>query len=479
MKIFKKIKFHSEKNSNQTLIKLEDDISYSEFWLMTIKLANYLYKNKYKNICILEGKNKSYLPYVAMVATLLSGGTYIPVNSSTPLKRLEFILTLSKSNILISTKKISNKIKIKTFTQKNLLKLKKIKNFNPKKSKKDAYIIFTSGSTGIPKGVKISRKSLDHYISWITKKFFNDKDIKCSQHPGIGFDLSIADIYGVMCSGGTLYPIKNAYDKLFLNKFIKINKLTHWLSVPSAIDLICNNDFLDKGDLISLKKMFFCGEVLKKLHLKKIFKVNKNIKVTNTYGPTEATVSCTEIELNSSNYKRYCQPNASIGKTIRNMNMGLINKNDNNEGELFICGPQISPGYLDNYKLNKKKFIKIGNKRVFLTGDICKIINNNYYFSHRADRQVKVNGNRIELDEIDNLIGEITNSISYSSIIKNNIITFFIGKYDNIKIIKKLSYFLPNYMLPKEIININKWPKNKNLKIDEQKLITNYLWKKN
>lgn len=257
MKIFKKIKFHSEKNSNQTLIKLEDDISYSEFWLMTIKLANYLYKNKYKNICILEGKNKSYLPYVAMVATLLSGGTYIPVNSSTPLKRLEFILTLSKSNILISTKKISNKIKIKTFTQKNLLKLKKIKNFNPKKSKKDAYIIFTSGSTGIPKGVKISRKSLDHYISWITKKFFNDKDIKCSQHPGIGFDLSIADIYGVMCSGGTLYPIKNAYDKLFLNKFIKINKLTHWLSVPSAIDLICNNDFLDKGDLISLKKMFF------------------------------------------------------------------------------------------------------------------------------------------------------------------------------------------------------------------------------
>lgn len=473
MKLLKKLEFYSRKNHDKTIIKLKKDISYSQFWLLTINLASYLYKNKYQKVCILESKEKDYLFYVAMFATLLSGGTYIPINSSTPYKRLKFILSVSKVNILISKKKIYQKINTKYLTKKNILNLKKINNFRPKKSKKDAYIIFTSGSTGKPKGVKISRKALDHYVSWITKKFFNDKEIRCSQHPGIGFDLSVADIYGTICSGGTLFPIKDEYDKLFLNRFIRTNKLTHWISVPSAVDLICDNQFFKKKDLSTIKKMFFCGEILKKIHLETIFSAKKNIKVMNTYGPTEATVSCTEIILNSSNFRNYCKPTVSIGKVIKNMAIGLTNKTNKYEGELFIKGPQISSGYLDDYDLNKKKFIKINNKKAFLTGDICKIVKGNYYFLHRSDRQIKINGNRIELDEIDNLIGEITKATSYSNVIKNKIITFFVGKLNYQKIKKKLSYFLPNYMLPKEIINIKRWPRNKNLKIDE-KILTKY-----
>ena len=66
--------------------------------------------------------------------------------------------------------------------------------------------------------MRISRKALDKYILWILETFFNDKIIRCSQHPSIGFDLSIADIFGTICSGGHLFPIKKKIDKIFLKK---------------------------------------------------------------------------------------------------------------------------------------------------------------------------------------------------------------------------------------------------------------------
>ena len=104
--------------------------------------------------------------------------------------------------------------------------------------------------------MRISRKALDKYILWIIETFFNDKIIRCSQHPSIGFDLSIADIFGTICSGGHLFPIKKKIDKIFLKKFIIKNKLTHWISVPSLTDIILITGKI-KMNLKILKKFFF------------------------------------------------------------------------------------------------------------------------------------------------------------------------------------------------------------------------------
>ena len=478
MRLLKNLKSISHLKPKKNVIVLKTNISYKTFWELCCNLANYLKRNNFSRICILEDNEKDYLSYVSMFATLLSGGTYIPVNNATPKKRLQHILKISNTTLLISKNKILLPSNIVFLSKRKIETLKKIKTFKIQKSNKDAYIIFTSGSTGLPKGVRISRKSLDHYVSWITKKFFNDENIRCSQQPGIGFDLSVADIYGTICSGGTLYPVKDSYDKFFLNKFIKKNNLTHWVSVPSAIDLIYNKKFFEKNDLLSVKKMFFCGEILKKIHLEKIFNHNKEIQVLNTYGPTEATVSCTEIFLDKNNFKKYSKPNVSIGKSIKNMNIGLTNKINNFEGELYISGPQLSLGYLNNQNLNKSKFIFLKKKRIFLTGDICKYEKGNYYFLHRSDRQIKILGNRIELNEIDNIFSEIFKETSYSIVIKNNIITFTDKKFNYNQSKKKLSQYLPDYMLPKEILKISNWPRNRNFKIDEKKLIQKYVQRK-
>lgn len=335
---------------------------------------------------------------------------------------------------------------------------------------KIAYVIFTSGSTGKPKGVCISRKALDHYVLWLKKNIFTNKSFKISQFSRIGFDLSVVDIFGALCSGSTLYPLKNEFDRNFINKFISKNKINFWISVPSSVEM-----FNSKKDLVTIKKFFFCGEPLKKSHLKKIFKINSKIKIYNTYGPTEATVSCSFLKLTKNNFLKFCNPNVSFGVPINNISFQFEkefknNKKSKNMGELLISGPQLASCYFNNNELTNDKFVIKNGKKFYKTGDICKKINKNYYFMNRVDNQVKINGYRIELEEIDNKINELLNISSYSFIRLNKIYTCVNKNNLEKKIKLKLMKYLPSYMIPFKILYVKSWPRNKNFKIDINKI---------
>lgn len=470
MKILSNLEKIIEIKGNEVLIEYDNKkLTFKIFWEKVLKLAHYFHSKKLNKISVIETEKKDFFFYIVIFASLISGKTYIPIGANVPIKRIKKILAISKADIVITSKNL-NKFSTNTFHPKYIDKLKNKNKFKIKKSNNDAYIIFTSGSTGEPKGVRISRKALDKYILWIIETFFNDKIIRCSQHPSIGFDLSVADIFGTICSGGQLFPIKTKIDKIFLKKFVIKNKLTHWISVPSLTDIIFNSG-KNKNEFRNIKKIFFCGEVLKKNHLKKIFECNKNIQVINAYGPTEATVSCTIKKFNFRNYYNFCKPTASFGKPIKGIKLSFTN-NNKKEGELVISGDQVSNGYLNNSKLNNLKFIKKRNKRSFITGDLCKKINDEFYFLNRIDRQIKLYGHRIELDEIDNLISDKTGNTSLSLKRGEKIETFINGKLNKSRLIKYLKTKLPSYMIPSNINLIKEWPKNKNYKIDEKKLLS-------
>ena len=93
MKLLKKIYKHSLNHPNNIAISGNNKISYFNFWQMANNLAFYLKKKKIDKICILENKEDDFICYVAMVASLISGGTYIPINNALPLNRLKFVLT--------------------------------------------------------------------------------------------------------------------------------------------------------------------------------------------------------------------------------------------------------------------------------------------------------------------------------------------------------------------------------------------------
>ena len=471
MKLLKFLKNNVIKFPKKVAIKYANKkIFYIDFW-KNIKIYYYFFKfNKIKKLIIIENDCENEFCYIAIFACLLSKTTYIPISLNTPRLRIQEIINTVKPCAVLSIKKILNNNTTNINPEIILKKKKIIKKNNNVSLSEIAYVIFTSGSTGKPKGVCISRKALDHYVLWLKKNIFTNKSFKIPQFSRIGFDLSVVDIFGALCSGSTLYPLKNEFDRNFINKFISKNKINFWISVPSSVEM-----FNSKKDLVTIKKIFFCGEPLKRSHLKKIFKINNKIIVYNTYGPTEATVSCSILKLTKNNFLKFCNPNASFGVPINDISFQFEkefkhNKKSNNMGELLISGPQLASCYFNNNELTNDKFVIKNGKRFYKTGDICKKINKNYYFINRDDNQVKINGYRIELEEIDNKINELFNISSYSFIRLNKIYTC-INKHNLEKKIKlKLIKYLPSYMIPFKILYVKSWPRNKNFKIDINKI---------
>ena len=275
---------------------------------------------------------------------------------------------------------------------------------------------------------------------------------------------------GTFCGGGTLVPVEKNLDKLFPGDFIKKKNITHWVSVPSTIDLIINSNQLNSNNFKNLEKIFFCGEPLHKYHLKKLFFVNKKLLIINAYGPTEATVSCSYLLLNYKNYDDFILNNVSFGKAIPKM-IFMINKQIGEDfGELLISGPQLFSSYFKKEKLYRQKIFNFQNKLFYKTGDIVKKINGNYSFFSRKDRQIKKSGDRIELEEIDSNLRKLGCSFAFSFFIKKKYIVSLVkSKIEIKKLYKDLTNNLPAYMLP-EIYNIDKVPFNLNKKVDLKKL---------
>ena len=456
--------------------------SYKEFWLATKSIASMLLKIKKKPLVVIIGE-KGFLTYASMFGVLLAGGTYVPISINTPLKRICKIVLLLKSNIIICPTKYKFYLKknfysVNVLCEKDILLKKKVEtSFNSIPVNKLAYIIFTSGSTGTPKGVCISRESLNHYINWLTKTLKMKPGKKCSQFPEIGFDLSVADIYATFCSGATLIPAVSKYANIFPGRFIKEKKITHLVCVPSLIDVINNAKDLKKNNLRSLEKIFFCGEPLLKSQVNSLFKVKKTLQILNTYGPTEATVSCTYKKLSFSNFKKFSLTSMSVGKAIPGMKIQFQKKKhlfSRDEGEILISGIQLADGYF-NDKKNTDKFFFHKKRKLYRTGDYAIKKNGEIYFKNRIDGQVKIKGHRIELDEIDYNLREIGYKNVSTIVAKKNIISFIanIKKFDANTIIKKLSSSLPEYMLPSHFIKIKSLPINANGKINKNQLIKN------
>ena len=473
----------SKKYPNSIAVESSDiSFSYKRFAQMVLNLSNQIIsKKKRANVVIIGEKN--ILSYVSFFSVLEAGGTYIPISSNLPVERIFEIISLTKAEIIISKSKNLSLFKKKFpskffFSEKNLNFQINKNNLRVKKDEKInelAYIIFTSGSTGVPKGVCISRESLNHYVKWLYTKLKIPVGSRCSQFPEIGFDLSVADIYGTLCSGGTLCPVDNNFGKIFPGRFIKNKKINFLVCVPSLIDIIRNSNDLNRKNLKLLKRIFFCGEPLLKSQVRDIFKAKKSLEIINAYGPTEATVSCTYKKITQKNLIKNIGQSISIGKTIRGMKIKLLERGkfSKRRGEILIFGKQLANGYLKKTE-NKNKFMYTKKEGFyFKTGDYVEIKNGEMYFKNRVDRQVKIKGNRIELDDITASLKKFGLKNITTIVLNNKIIAFYSDKikinFLNIK--RFLQKKLPDYMLPDYYFYIKKIPYNQNTKLDISYLI--------
>ena len=460
---------------------IQNDVSYTyrQFGEVVHIYEEYYLKNNIKRVMLCLPQ--SFMAYAAMVAAYLTKTIYCPIDIDAPLVRKEYFIKKYQPDLILTVKGIQlpeyildlvRDVEDFCWVESNNatnLKLQKEQIAFEARKNEVAYVIFTSGSTGYPKGVSVPRKALENFVQFGLDEYkITNKDL-WGQFSKLSFDLSTFDVFVATAGRATLVPIASKGHKLLPARMIDKYQITYWHSVPSVMDLI-NFDLLKEGSLQSLRILNFAGEVLLANTVEKLFLANNNIKIYNVFGHTETTFAMYQ-KLEYHDYKKYLDSTVSIGKPIPNYKVYLQNVQDG-IGEIVISG-FIADGYLG--EPNSKMFREIEKDGAveysFLSGDYGYYQGENLYFWGRTDTQIKHNGNRIDLNEIDNafrMLGYISTSVFYQ-----NRIIVFVFKTDAAvdTIIGQLEMYLPEYYIPQRICIMQDIPYNSSNKIDRNALI--------
>jgi len=427
--------------------------------------------------------------YAAIIATWLSGKAYVPIDASYPSERLKSIFEESEITHVFCAEG-SNEMESKSseFTPIiwiNCSDLPPAAPFNTYPDEnKNAYILFTSGTTGKPKGVPISFGNLQCFINGFNQIGYKlDSTDRFLQMFELTFDLSVMCFAIPLTLGASFYTLPSGMIKtLGLYHTLESHEITFCLMVPSAINLL--KPYFDDIELPSLKYSQFCGEALKFNLVAAWSKCIPNARIDNVYGPTEATIYCTtqtidakSPELNSLNGI------VGIGKPMHEVKVALFKEKQKIEtagleAELCIAGEQVTTGYLNNELQNSKSFFIHENKRYYRTGDL--VVQNKLqeiFYVGRSDDQVKIQGFRIELAEIELAASHIlpahtSIAIGFQDAAENWMLALFIQNLTaDPEIIKgEIASRLPGYMSPNLVLSIAEFPLNSNGKTDKKEL---------
>jgi amino acid adenylation domain-containing protein len=463
----------------------------------------YTYDDLAKNVSLIQNKlnhfhsedkigiivGNNIETYAAIIAILLSGRTYIPIHPGHPPERIQQIIQQSGLKVILTKSSEYSFIGIQVLEYAIMQDANKEITFaipNIDIVHTHAYILFTSGSTGIPKGVSITYYNLDSFVSaFFANGYQIDEYDRFVQMFDLTFDLSVMSYLLPLCIGACVYTVSENGMK-FTNVFAILEKyhITFALLVPSLLSHL--RPYFDEISLPHLKYNLFCGEALYNDVLTEWMNCAPGAIFENVYGPTEATIFCLIYRIHDKTSVSVYNEIVCIGKPMKNMEALIVSEHaeiqdDNDNGELCLSGSQLTPGYL-NEEQNKTTFFTLNGKKYYRTGDIAyKEKNGNFMFCGRVDQQVKIQGYRIELSEIEFHLRKLTKSGVVAIVVKGNnglnqIDVVFEDKTTSVEnVLSELKTKLPAYMIPVNVHFITPFPLNVNGKTDRKaisKMIT-------
>lgn len=469
--VYKQFLHAANNNEENSAVLCNDEVyTYKQFAEDIINYSNFLcqyFKSEEKQLRIAIYMQRDYNLLLTIWSLIKQNNVYIPIDIKTPLERLNVILKDSKANYIITddtNEKHLNGVEIIIINANNYDNKIIYKENIYKHNELFSYLLYTSGSSGSPKGVQVSCRALGYFINDFIKEIVFDPKSIILAHTSISFDISIVELVLMLTVGGTVVLCNDGQAGNFKSiiRLIKTKNITHLQITPSLLKLLLER--IQPTDIEMIKALLVGGEQLTLTLLEKIKKVFK-CPVYNLYGPTEATVWCSVSKLESIETPDIGNPFGSNCFLVIDENGDRIIE-PNEKGELYIGGNQLADCYYGLNEMTLKSFPFIEGIRYYKTGDLVfRNEKGKLLFTGRCDHQIKINGNRVELEEIE-LCMENIPEISAAIImvvndeLKDHIHCYFESKkiedIDNIK--EHLQKHLPAYMIPEKFIKVDKIP---------------------
>lgn len=473
----------------------QQSLSYLELNKKVNRLAHFLIDQQVKvgdvvGVCL----ERSCELVIAILAVLKAGGAYMPLDSSYPQQRLAYMVKDSQIKILISSTHLK-----KLFDPFNgaLIDLEEIqpqlsqsKSTNPNvkmNGSSPIYVIYTSGSTGNPKGVINRHESLVNRLLWMQEQYSCSKKDRVLHKTPFSFDVSVWELFLPLISGSKLIIAAPNIHKepLEIAKLIFKEKVTIVHFVPSMLQAFLRENLAQWCH--SLQQVFVSGEALTPEIQQNFFK-EFNCELHNLYGPTEAAIDVTFWKCDPG----YSAIRVPIGKPIANMKTYILNERMQMTGigipgELYLGGIGVASGYLNQEELTQNRFLldTFSSSSLFplyKTGDrACWLSDGNIEYIGRIDKQVKLRGFRIELEEIEacilksKLVNEVVVDI-YRHQTEEFLVAYLIlpetSSLDDIvnDLKQKLAIFLPEFMIPAFFLRLETLPLMENGKLNRNLL---------
>jgi amino acid adenylation domain-containing protein len=372
-----------------------------------------------------------------------------------------------------------------------------------------AYILFTSGTTGTPKGIAVSQKNIISHLKRLNSLLKLHPTDKVSQFFELSFDLSIHDMFSCWSKGATLCVIPSQQLMCPL-AYIKQHEISVFSAVASLLSFMDKLSQLTPEQLPHLRVSCFGGEKLLTQQAIKWQKSAHNSRVINIYGPTECTITAMSYELTKESALQ--STSVPIGKALPGLSAILVANNEivirpNTLAELYIGGDQLVDGYWQDEIKTNQSFVTNGfcmksslnskllnEQKLYKTGDICYYDENNQMVFHgRNDHQFKVSGHRIEAADIESVVVEFDESITWAVIqllpvdehtdqpriaafveLRNDHAINNLTKKTTVNSKTLRQYCLtklPFYMVPDQFVFSEKLPRNISGKVDVKQLI--------
>jgi surfactin family lipopeptide synthetase C len=430
---------------------------------------------------------------IGIYGIIKAGGAYVPLDPEYPSERVEFMAKETKAPVLLTQKHLLSRLPrhdarvICLDTDwPEIARESADDTPNGVTEENLAYVIYTSGSTGKPKGVMNTHRGICNRLHWMQDAYRLTGADRILQKTLFGFDVSVWEFFWPLLFGARLIVArpKGHLDGNYLIKLIQEQGVTTLHFVPSMLEVFL--DYPEVAKCASLRRVICSGEALPR-ELQKRFFEKMSAELHNLYGPTEAAVDVTSWVCRRDCARRL----VPIGRPVANTQLYILDRYLQPVpvgviGELFIGGVQVARGYLNRPELTTEKFIpdpfsRVPGARLYRTGDLARYLaDGTIEYLGRTDHQIKIRGIRIELGEIDAVLGSHKSVRQAVTTAREDtpggkqLVAYLVledGEPPSAGDLRRyLKDRLPEQMVPSTFVIMEKFPLSANGKIDRQAL---------